>query len=165
MTRETPDLSAARAYTLALALLGRREISAASLRTRLLRRGFDASDVDEVVRRLVADGTVNDSRTATAAARLEGVIRLRGRRRVLQKVRALGVDADTARVAVDGVFAEVDEGALLDRAIGRKLRDRDPKTLDRAVTARLVRSLMAQGFAPDAIFKRLRANRDDDESG
>lgn len=154
---DTRDLSAARAYTSALALLGRREISAANLRTRLIRRGFEAGDVDDVIARLTKDGTVDDRRTAAAAARLEGAIRLRGRRRVLQKVRSLGVDADVAETAVNGVFAELDETALLDRAIARRLKGLDPRTLDRAATARIVRGLIGQGFSPDAIFRRLRA--------
>lgn len=151
----------AQAYTTALTLLGRREISAAALRTRLLRRGFAADDVDEAIARLTKDGTLDDRRTAAAAARLEGAIRLRGRRRVLQKVRSLGVDADTARSAVDSVFADIDEAALLDRAIARRLGDVNPKTLDRAATARLVRSLVGQGFAPEAIFRRLRSHEDE----
>jgi len=161
------DLSAARAYTTALALLGRREISAANLRTRLLRRGFAPADVDQVIARLTQDGTVDDRRTAAAAARLEGAIRLRGRRRVLQKVRSLGVDAEVAAIAVDGVFAELDETALLDHAIERRLKGLDPRSLDRAATARIVRGLVGQGFSPDAIFRRLRAAgaRDDDGSG
>lgn len=163
MRDTTRDLSAARAYTTALNLLGRREISAASLRTRLLRRGFEAGDVDEVVARLKKDGTVDDRRTAAAAARLEGAIRLRGRRRVLQKVRSLGVDAETARTAVDSVFADLDENALLDRAITRRLNGKDPRTLDRPATARIVRGLVAQGFAPDAIFRRLKSSHEEHE--
>lgn len=151
------DLSAARAYTTALTLVARREMSAATLRSRLLKRGFAAEDVDEIVTRLRGDGTIDDRRTATAAARLEGAIRLRGRRRVLQKVRALGIDAEVARAAVDSVFADVDETALLDRAIAKRLNGQDAGRLDRAATARLVRSLVAQGFSPEAIFKRLGA--------
>lgn len=152
----TEDLSAARAYTTALALLGRRELSRAALRARLLRRGFEPDAVDDVLARLTADGTVNDRRTAAAAARLEGVIRLRGRRRVIQKVRTLGIDADTAETAVNEVFADIDEDALLDGAIARRLAGKDPRTLDRPATARLVRSLIAQGFSPHHIFTRLK---------
>lgn len=158
-----PDLSAARAYTTALALLARREISVTALRTRLLRRGFAADDVDEVVARLKKDGTLDDRRTATAAARLEGAIRLRGRRRVLQKVRSLGVEPEVARAAVDSVFADIDEAALLDRAIAKRLSGKDARTLDRPATARLVRSLVGQGFAPDAIFRRLRHEGHEDD--
>jgi regulatory protein len=150
------DLSAARAYSTALALLARREISVAALRARLLRRGFATDDVDAVVARLKQDGTLDDRRTATAAARLEGAIRLRGKRRVLQKVRALGVDAELAHAAVDSVFADLDETALLDRAIARRLKGQDPKSLDRLATARLVRSLVGQGFSPEQVFARLR---------
>jgi len=154
------DVSAARAYTTALTLIARREMSAASLRSRLLKRGFASADVDEVVTRLTRDGTLDDRRTAIAAARLEGAIRLRGRRRVLQKVRALGIETEAARAAVDSVFADVDETALLDRAIAKRLNGKDAGTLDRAETARLVRSLVGQGFAPDAIFRRLNARHE-----
>ncbi len=159
----TRDRSAARGYTTALALLARREMSASALRIRLLRRGFAADDIDEIVTRLTRDGTLDDRRTATAAARLEGAIRLRGRRRVLQKVRALGIEPDVARAAVDSVFADVDETALLDRAIAKRLNGRDARTLDRAAMARLVRSLVGQGFAPDAIFRRLHAGHEGHE--
>jgi regulatory protein len=159
------DLSAARGYATALALLARREISATALRARLLRRGFAADDVDDIVTRLQKDGTLDDRRTATAAARLEGAIRLRGRRRVLQKVRSLGVDAEVAHAAVDSVFADIDETALLDRAIAKRLKGENASPLDRAATARLVRSLVGQGFAPEAIFKRLRARHEDHEEG
>lgn len=155
-TPQPDELTAARAYTMALAVLGRREITTAALRARLLRRGFAADDVDTVLARLQADGSLDDRRTAVAAARLEGAIRQRGRRRVLQKVRALGVDAEVAQAAVDSVFSEIDETALLDRAIARKLNGRDPATLDRPAFARIVRALIAQGFAADAVFRRLR---------
>ena len=137
-------------------------MSVASLRARLLERGFAADDVDGVVARLTRDGTLDDRRTATAAAHLEGAIRLRGRRRVLQKVRALGIEPDVARAAVDNLFEEIDETALLDRAIAKRLKGMDPSSLDRAAMARLVRGLVAQGFPPDQIFRRLRASDDED---
>jgi regulatory protein len=145
-----------------LTLLARREISVASLRTRLLGRGFAADDVDEVVTRLTRDGTLDDRRTAAAAAHLEGAIRMRGRRRVLQKVRALGIQPDVARAAVDSVFEDVDETALLDRAIAKRLNGKDPDTLDRAAMGRLVRGLVGQGFTADQIFRRLRASDEED---
>lgn len=158
--RQAPSGSA---YIAALNVLSRREISAAALRTRLQRRGFPLEEIDEALQRLTRDGTLNDARTASAAARLEGAIRLRGRRRVLQKMRALGIEADVAEAAVEQVFADLDENALLDRAIARRLRGQSAETLDRAGTARLVRALVGQGFAPDAIFRRLRYVEPTDE--
>jgi len=145
------------AYIVALTLLSARELSEAQLRTRLTRRALDPGDIDTAIARLLADGTLNDRRVALAAARMESAVRHRGRARVLQKIRQLGIDPSTAEAAVNEVFEEVDEGALLDRAFERRLRGRSPTDLDEKGRARIVRGLAAQGFAIEAILKRLRA--------
>jgi SOS response regulatory protein OraA/RecX len=145
------------AYTTVLTWLAQRELSAAQIRTRLARRKFDQAEIDSAVARLSAEGTIDDTRVARAAARLEGAIRLRGRRRVLQKVQQLGVSARIAKDAVEEVFKEIDEHALLDKALARKLRGADPRSLDARATARIARSLVGQGFDPGAVYARLRA--------
>lgn len=144
------------AYITALTLLSARELSEAQLRTRLARRQIDPGDIEAAITRLRQDGTLNDRRVALAAARLESAVRGRGRSRVLQKVRQLGIAAGMAEEAVDEVFGEVDESALLARALERRLRGRAPADLDDKARARIVRSLAAQGFAFDAILKALR---------
>ena len=146
------------AYLTALVWLGSRELSEHQIRARLARRGFDADDIDGAVARLRADGTISDRRVALAAARLESVVRHRGRARVLQKVRELGIDRAVADAAVDDVFADVDEAALLERALDRRLRGKTPRELDDKARARVVRGLVGQGFALDAIMKRVRRN-------
>lgn len=145
------------AYIVALTLFSRRELSEAQLRTRLARKEFPDDEIESAVERLRAEGTVNDRRVALAAARLESSIRHRGRARVRQKLRTLGIDSDTAESAVNEVFEEVDEGALLDRALERRLRGQAAKDLDDKGRARIVRGLAAQGFTIEAILKRLRA--------
>lgn len=152
--RESPPRDA---FTTALSLLSARELSETQLRTRLLRRHCDPDDVERTIERLKRDGSLDDRRVARAAARMEASIRSRGRGRVLQRLRQLGIDADVASEAVDEVFVEVDERALLDRALDRRLKGASPATLDRRATARIVRGLVAQGFQPAAIFARLRA--------
>ena len=144
------------AYTTALMLLSARELSEAQLRTRLTRRQLDAAEIESAIQKLRHDGTLNDRRVALAAARLESAIRHRGRARVLQKIRQLGIDGSIAESAVNEVFEEVDEGALLDRACERRLRGQPPRDLDEKGRARIVRGLAAQGFAIEAILKRLR---------
>ena len=144
------------AYTTALLLLSARELSEAQLRTRLTRRQLDAAEIESAIQKLRHDGTLNDRRVALAAARLESAIRHRGRARVLQKIRQLGIDESIAESAVNEVFEEVDEGALLDRACERRLRGQPPRDLDEKGRARIVRGLAAQGFAIEAILKRLR---------
>ena len=144
------------AFTLALKLLSIRELSESQLRARLIRRKFDPQDIDDVIVRLKADGTLNDRRVAVALARMESAIKHRGRARVIQKVRQAGIDGETAEDAVREVFEDVDEGALLDRALERRLRGKSTRDLDDRGRARIVRGLAAQGFSLERILKKLR---------
>jgi SOS response regulatory protein OraA/RecX len=143
------------AYTTALTLHGRRELSAKQLRERLLRRQFPEADVEAVLDRLRRDRTLDDRRVALAAARMAATIKGRGRRRVLHYVQQLGVSSDVAAAAVAEVFGEVDETALLDRAIAKRLKQ-PVAALDARAKARLVRQLVSQGFELAAVLARLR---------
>jgi regulatory protein len=151
------------AYTTALTLLGRRELSASQLRDRLTRRQFGADEIDTVIDRLTRDRTLDDRRVALASARMAATIKGRGRRRVLQYVQQQGVSAEVAAAAVTEVFGEVDEDALLDRALEKRLRGTVPASLDARSKARLVRQLITQGFEPAAVFARFR--RKDADAG
>ena len=144
------------AFTTALNLLSARELSETQLRARLARRKIDPDDINAAINRLKEDGTLNDRRVARAIARMESEIKHRGRARVIQKIRQAGIDGDTADEAVREVFQDVDEGELLDQAFDRKLRGKSVKELDDKGRARVVRSLVGQGFAFDAVMKRLR---------
>jgi regulatory protein len=144
------------AYTAALTLLSARELSESQLRTRLKRKEIDPADIDDAIARLKADRTINDRRVALAIARMESVIKHRGRSRVIQKIRQAGIADDTAEDAVREVFEEVDENALLDRAFERRLKGKTPKELDDKGRARIIRGLVVQGFRFEAILKRLK---------
>lgn len=148
------------AYLVALTMLSRRELSEAQIRTRLARKEFEDDEIETAVEQLRRDGTINDRRVALAAARLESTIRHRGRARVIQKLRSLGIDGDVIESAVNEVFEEVDEGALLDRAFERRLRGKAPKDLDERGRARVVRGLAGQGFSIAAILKQLKGTPD-----
>jgi SOS response regulatory protein OraA/RecX len=105
---------------------------------------------------LKSDGTLSDRRVAGAIARMETSIKHRGRARVLQKIRQAGIDGDIADDATRQVFQDVDESALLDQVMTKRLRGKAPAELDDKARARLVRGLAAQGFQLDAILKKLR---------
>ena len=143
-------------YTAALTLLSRRELSTRQLRDRLTRKKYSPDEIAPVITRLTLDGALDDTRVARASARLGAVVKRRGRRRVLQEITQLGIGPATAKRAVDDVFAEIDESALLDRAIDRRLKGIDARALDRRARARLVRSLVGQGFDAGQIYARLR---------
>jgi regulatory protein len=149
------------AYTTALTLLGRRELSAKQLRDRLTRRQFTVEEIDTVIDRLARDRTLDDRRVALASARMAATIKGRGRRRVLQYVQQQGVSAEVAAAAVNEVFGELDEAALLDRALEKRLRGMSAASLDARTRARVVRQLIAQGFEPAAVFARLRGRGGD----
>jgi len=149
------------AYTAALNLLSRRELSTVQLRERLARRKFEPEEIDTVIQRLTRDRTLDDRRVALAYARVEATIRRRGKRRVLQSVQRLGISPVTARAAVDEVFGDIDEAAMLDTAIERRLKGATVRTLDARGKARIVRSLVGQGYEPGKVFARLRAKGTD----
>jgi regulatory protein len=143
------------AYTVALNLLSARELSEYQLRARLTRRKLDPDDIDAAVARLKGDRTLDDRRVAMALARMESAIKHRGRARVIQKIRQAGISAAIADDAVREVFQDVDESELLQRALERRLRGQSPRDLDERGRARIVRALMAQGFALERILKQL----------
>lgn len=144
------------AFIVALTLLSARELSESQLRARLKRREIAGDEIDEAIARLKADRTLNDGRVALAIARMESAIKHRGRSRILQKIRQAGIDDDTAQQAVQTVFEEVDEDAMLDKAFERRLRGKTPKELDDRARARVIRGLVAQGFRFEAVLKRLK---------
>jgi len=143
------------AFTLVLTWLSRRELSVHQVRERLSRRHIPPDEIEHVLQRLIADRTLDDRRVALAVARTDTGVRRRGRRRVLEHLRQLGIDRHTADTAIQDVFGELDESALLDQAIERSLRGRQAQSLDRKATARVVRRLIGQGFEPGAVFARL----------
>jgi regulatory protein len=149
------------AYQAALNLLSRRELSARQLRERLTRRKFPPDAIDDALRRLTSDRTLDDRRVAVASARMEAAVRGRGKRRVLQAVQRLGISPDVAESAVNEVFNDVDESALLDRAIERRLKGAPLSDLDEKGKARLVRHLISRGFEPGRVFARLRTHGKD----
>lgn len=138
------------AYVAGLTLLGRRELSESQLRTRLARRQYTDDEIDGAVRRLFEERALDDRRVALACARTETSVRHRGRLRVVRQIESLGIARDIAREAVSEVFGDIDEPALLERALDRKLRHGDDLA-DRKTVDRVYRYLIAQGFEPSRI--------------
>ena len=107
---------------------------------------------------------------ALSAARTEANVRSRGRGYVLRRLQSIGICPDLAKEAVDEVFGALDETALLERALTRRMRGRNARIHDQTQFRRLLNQLVRQGFQPSAVISALkaRAHRDavaDDESG
>jgi len=143
-------------YLTALKMLGRRELSEAQLRQRLLRRQHDPDVIEAALTRLKSDRSLDDERVAGAIARSETNLKKRGRYRVTRQIEAAGIAPSIAKRVVDETFAAIDGDDLLAQALGRRLRGRTSIADDREFQ-RLYRYLVAQGFEPDRVLALLRS--------
>jgi SOS response regulatory protein OraA/RecX len=92
---------------------------------------------------------------ARAYARTAAVVKRRGRLRVMRELNAMGVARETATEAITEVFADVDERALIAKALQKKMRGK-ARISHAAEHARLYQYLMRQGFTPAGIVAALR---------
>ena len=143
------------AYLDALKMLARRELSEAQIRQRLKRREHDPDAIDAAVSRLREERAIDDARVAGAIARSETSVKRRGKLRVRRQIEEAGILPATARRAVDEVFGALDENALLDAALGKRLCGREA-IADDAELRRLFRYLIGQGFEPDRVMSLLK---------
>jgi len=142
-------------------MLARQELSSAQVRDRLNRKGFTESEVEDAVRRLEAEGAIDDGRAAAAYAHQSATVKLRGRARTLRELHARGINPSDAAAAVEHTYAALDEAALLDRAIRRRLEGRIES---RAQFRRLYQALLRLGFDGSAVATALLAKADMDEA-
>ncbi len=157
------QLSADQLWAYALKKLSGRAASSGEIRTSLLARALEPSDVDGILGRLKEYGYLNDARYAEsfASARLEneGL----GQSRVLRDLRQHRVAPDLAQRAVSKIYADKDESALIEQYIRRKYRmaDRDKLFQDEKELAKAFRRLIRAGFKPAnalQVLKRFAAN-------
>ena len=146
------------AYLDGLKMLARRDLSEAQVRQRLVRKQHDADAIDEAVARLRAERAIDDARVAEAIARTETSIRRRGKLRVRMQIERAGITKAVAKQAVDAVFDTIDDDALIEASLHKRLRGRDTIADDREFQ-RLYRYLAGQGFESERIVKLLSARR------
>jgi regulatory protein len=148
----------ASAYIDGLKMLGRRELSEQQIRQRLARKEHSPEDIDEAIARLREERAIDDRRVAEAIARTETGIRKRGKLRVRIQLERAGIARDTAKTAIDEVFGAIDEEALIDASLRKRLRGREMVADDREFE-RLFRYLVGQGFESDRVMKALKPYR------
>jgi len=146
------------AYVDGLKMLGRRELSEAQVRRRLARKGHDANAVDIAIERLRAERAIDDVRVAEAIAHTETAVRRHGRLRVKRQIEQAGIAPATARGALDLVFGVLDEEALLEAALDKRLRGRNCLA-DQAEFLRMFRYLVGQGFEPERAIAALKRRK------
>lgn len=154
-----PPLSVQAACALALGWLAGRDLSAAEIELRLRRRGCPGDIVHRAIEHLRFTRAIDDERVAMSRARVEASLRGRGPERALLRLRSIGIDPDTARRAVDAVFHDVDQAALLERALARRLKGPGAVVRTPAEYRRVYAALVRQGFAPADVRKALDSRR------
>jgi regulatory protein len=146
-------------YAAALRALMRRAYSIHEMKEYLKRRAADESGVTVVIAHLREQGYLDDAKYARDYARLHANSRRQGKFRIARELRGRGVPDQHIDAALESVFAETDESALVRTRIKRKLdsiRGRSGGAIDQKKIASLYRSLIAAGFPSDIIRSEIR---------
>ncbi|MDF3282019.1 MULTISPECIES: regulatory protein RecX [unclassified Gordonia (in: high G+C Gram-positive bacteria)] len=153
------------AWDVALRLLGVRARSRGEMQERLVRRGFDADTVADVMRRLDSAGLLDDEDFASEWVRSRHTHSGRGRVALRHELKAKGVDAATIENALSDIDPE-DERAVAGRLVAKKLTPRVlEQVADRAerdkhfrrLVGMLVRRGYPQSLAIDVVGEHLDA--------
>ena len=146
------------AYLDGLKMLARRELSEAQVRERLARKEHHPDEIDHAVTRLRDERAIDDVRVAEAIARTETAVRKRGKLRVRMQIQRAGIHKDVAKRAVDDVFDTIDDDAMIEASLKKRLHGRETIADDREFQ-RLFRYLVGQGFESERIIKALSPRR------
>ena len=139
-------------------MLAGRELSVEGVRARLQDRGYPPDEIASAIERLIESGALDDARVARAFARTAATVKHRGRLRAMRELLQMGIDSGVASEALGEVYGELDERALIDDALRRKLRGRT-RLNDQQEYARVYQFLMRQGFSPAGVTAALRKLR------
>ena len=145
MTRPT-------AYNYALNLLSARPYATKALHRKLIQKEYPAADAEDAIRRLVANGLLNDEKYAEQYARSKILSTGASKRRLTQDLYRKGIKGDVATAAIAQVIEdeEIDTSAVIEQVARKKLAqlgDLEPLVLRR----RLFGFLARRGYDVDEI--------------
>jgi len=106
-------------------VLRSRAQSSGELRQKLKRRAAQASDVDEVIRRLKDNGYLSDKHFAESFAGWRRDNQGLGKARVVRDLLARRVAPELAKKAADTAYSQVDEIKMIEQFLARKYRGKD----------------------------------------
>jgi regulatory protein len=140
------------AYNYALNLLAARPYASRALHRKLIQKKYSAADADDVIRRLVDNGLLNDERFAEQYARSKMLSTGASKRRLTQDLYRKGIKGDVATNAIANVIDqdEIDPAAVIERVARKKLAqlgNLEPVVLRRRLFAFLAR----RGYDVDEI--------------
>lgn len=159
----SPERMREKVMATALKILAARPRSEKQLRERLLARSWvEAEAVDHCIARLKEMGYVDDNLFAYSYASSRVSMRPVGRSRVARELAGKKVPREAIEQALNDVFDEVGEEALIDRAIEKRIRTHG-RPVDRGSARRMFEHLSRLGFQYSMIIRKLRALRADVE--
>ncbi|HEY8850329.1 MAG TPA: regulatory protein RecX [Thermoanaerobaculia bacterium] len=140
------------AYNYALNLLAARPYATRALHRKLIQKKYSAADADDVIRRLVDNGLLNDERFAEQYARSKMLSTGASKRRLTQDLYRKGIKGDVATAAIANVVEqdEIDPAAVIERVARKRLAqlgDLEPVVARRRLFAFLAR----RGYDVDEI--------------
>ena len=142
-------------YAAALRALMRRAHSIHEMKQYLAKRAEEKDSVAQVIARLREQNYLDDARYALDYARQHAQSRGQGRYRIARELRGRGVPDQHIDTALDAVFAETDETALVRKRLARHLKG-IRGAVDQRKIASAYRSLLRAGFSAEVIRTELR---------
>jgi regulatory protein len=153
------------AYDKAVDLLARRQQTVAELSRKLRQRGYDGGEVEEALDRLIELNYLDDERTAADWAEEMARSGGRGRRRAVEKMIQRGIPYDVAKAQLDAVWDDELEREHARRALQKLLRSSSIPSHGPRRNAKLYRSLVNRGFAPEIVRELLDTHRQQEDQG
>jgi regulatory protein len=142
-------------YMSAQRALMRRAYSIHEMKSHLERRAEHEEMIPDIIARLRELNYLDDAKFALNYASQHAKLRRQGRFRIQRDLRAKGVPDRYIDAALDSVFAETDEAALVRARIKRKLAHL-PGPLEQNKIASLYRNLLGAGFSSEIIRAELK---------
>ncbi|SNT36285.1 regulatory protein [Noviherbaspirillum humi] len=146
--REKPRQSS-KSY--ALWHLSRREMSAAELRQKIIRRGYSEAEADEAMRYVQENNYQSDERYAGMKAR--ATAHRAGDRKIRMALRAKGVEDAVSSAQIETLAPEGERAV----EAAQKFRGLAAEGMTRELSAKIWRYLGYRGFSSDAIKQALQA--------
>jgi regulatory protein len=140
------------ALSVALRLLGVRQRSVFELAGKLRDKGFEDSDINDAVERLLKAGYLNDESFARALARSRAGHKAWGPAKIARDLSARGISREIVKDAVALACPSEEE---LARAAFERWRKRNKGKSGKEETQKAFRHLSARGFSPSAIWKAI----------
>lgn len=145
-----------RAYIAAARRCAAAEYCCSDWRTRFSRQGFDATQTETMVARLVSEGYINEERYARAFVHDKAAYNGWTARKISMALARKGISTHLIQAAIDEGIDNQQQMALLHTCLRRALdKGRDGED-PRKTTARAIRAAAAKGFAPAEIYRMLR---------